>query len=161
MNNITFTANLLISRPEGFENSKMAKRNNLAEMFYMKTMDDQCHSLILKESNNEGSDEFILKKNEWESSTVVAKFRTNFTCDLDKLSDKEATERLVDIFDVMKIKAEQNRIIRKKIDSRDSIVEKRDKEIRELDTEQKLEFIYEMKKRGLKSDTMDFPELAD
>ncbi len=161
MNRITFTANLLVT-PKADENrTKLANRGtDISNAFFEKTRYDNYHTMVLLDSNDNGSDEFILKRNEWEGDTVVSRFRTNFTCDLDKLSNNDAVKRLVDVFELMKIKAEQNKKLKKKIDTRDSIVEKRDKEIRELDTEQKLEFLYEMQKRGLSSDTTDFPELA-
>lgn len=161
MNRISFTANLLVTPKADEDRTKLANRGlDISNAFFEKTRYDNYHTMVLINSNDTGSDEFILKRNEWEGDTVVSRFRTNFTCDLDKLSNNDAVKRLVDIFELMKIKAEQNRKLKKKIDTRDSIVEKRDKEIRELDTEQKLEFLYQMQKRGLTSDTIEFPELA-
>lgn len=161
MNGISFTANLLVTPKADKNRTKLANRGvDISNQFFEKTRYDNYHTMILAESRDTGSDEFILKRNEWEGDTTVSRFRTNFTCDLDKLSNAEAVERLVDVFELMKIKAEQNRIMKKKVNTRDYIVEKRDREIRELDTEQKMEFLYEMQKRGLKSDTIDFPDLA-
>ncbi len=161
MNRISFTANLLVTPKADEDRTKLANRGlDISNAFFEKTRYDNYHTMVLINSNDTGSDEFILKRNEWEGDTVVSRFRTNFTCDLDKLSNNDAVKRLVDIFELMKIKAEQNRKLKKKIDTRDSIVEKRDKEIRELDTEQKLEFLYQMQKRGLTSDTIEFPDLA-
>ena len=161
MNGISFTANLLVTPKADKNHTKLANRGvDISNQFFEKTRYDNYHTMILAESRDTGSDEFILKRNEWEGDTTVSRFRTNFTCDLDKLSNAEAVERLVDVFELMKIKAEQNRIMKKKVNTRDYIVEKRDREIRELDTEQKMEFLYEMQKSGLKSDTIDFPDLA-
>ena len=161
MNRISFTANLLVTPKADEDRTKLANRGlDISNAFFEKTRYDNYHTMVLINSNDTGSDEFILKRNEWEGDTVVSRFRTNFTCDLDKLSNNDAVKRLVDIFELMKIKEEQNRKLKKKIDTRDSIVEKRDKEIRELDTEQKLEFLYQMQKRGLTSDTIEFPDLA-
>lgn len=157
INKITFTANLLVNPKSEAKSAKIKGRaTNISNLFFEKTRYDNYHSLILLEANDNGSDEFILKHNEWEGDTVISRFRTDFTCDLDHMSNDEAAKRLVNVFEVMMLKAEQNKKLQKKIDARD----KRDRELQELDTKQKMEFLYQMRKRGLKSDTMTFPELA-
>ena len=85
MNRITFTANLLVT-PKADENrTKLANRGtDISNAFFEKTRYDNYHTMVLLDSNDNGSDEFILKRNEWEGDTVVSRFRTNFTCDLDK-----------------------------------------------------------------------------
>lgn len=163
MNNITFGATFKPSingaLSSGYSDLR-PRRKEISGIFEEKTTNDKTHSLIIDKSRDMGSDEFILSETRKDKNVLVARLRTDFTTDLEKMTNEDAAKRLVAIFNLLKLKAGQNKKVQKIIDAREAMYEKKTEEIRVLKEKQNAQFLAEMKKAGLKTDSPNFPYLA-